>query len=368
MFVSGPWPVRVGRAGQEADGGEVGGGGGGVGLRGEAARRSGAASEVAVWACGVAAAARAAATAPGLRLFILGALGGVAGVWEARESGVWCMRFSAEQRERMHTSGLLGAGGGGAAGAGAGAAGWAKLGAGAEAGRSHIQAVQTSCARRQRCTFAILQASCCRRSSACPRLSACFAARAALRRVRAFAARLPPACSERGSRLDLGEPSCFAAGRRRARDEAGYTLTVPSALTRNPRLRGMRASRRSTAISCLSAGTSPSMVPRIAAPSSCNRLFRCFPTVTATVAVFVLFVGVVCRFCDPARGVRARAKLQSSDSVTLAWSTRHARTLGPCRSLWYAKPQRPSHGKRRLAVGKSGHAKASQGKPGQAKA
>ena len=35
----------VGRA-READGGEVGGGGGGVGLRGEAARRSGAASEV----------------------------------------------------------------------------------------------------------------------------------------------------------------------------------------------------------------------------------------------------------------------------------------------------------------------------------
>ena len=31
-------PVRVGKAGQEADGGEVGGGGGGVGLRGEAAR------------------------------------------------------------------------------------------------------------------------------------------------------------------------------------------------------------------------------------------------------------------------------------------------------------------------------------------
>ena len=59
----------MGKAGQEADGGEVGGGGGGVGLRGEAARRSGAASEVAVWACGVAAAARAAATAPGLRLF-----------------------------------------------------------------------------------------------------------------------------------------------------------------------------------------------------------------------------------------------------------------------------------------------------------
>ena len=45
--------TRVGKAGQEADGGEVGGGGGGVGLRGEAARRSGAASEVAVWACSV---------------------------------------------------------------------------------------------------------------------------------------------------------------------------------------------------------------------------------------------------------------------------------------------------------------------------
>ena len=85
---------------------------------------------MAVWACGVAAAARAAATAPGLRLFILGALGGVAGVWEARESGV-CMRFSAEpEGERMRTSGLLGAGGGGAAGAGAGAAGWGELGAG----------------------------------------------------------------------------------------------------------------------------------------------------------------------------------------------------------------------------------------------
>ena len=191
MFVSGPWPVRVGRAGQEADGGEVGGGGGGVG--------SGAASEVAVWACGVAAAARAAATAPGLRLFILGALGGVAGVWEARESGV-CMRFSAEpEGERMRTSGLLGAGGGGAAGAGAGAAGCAKLVAGAEAVSSRIQAVQTSWRRFHLSTFAILQASCCRRSTACSRLSACFAARAALRRVRALvAARLLPwPCSER---------------------------------------------------------------------------------------------------------------------------------------------------------------------------
>ena len=70
-----------------------------------------------MWACGVAAAAKAAATAPGLRLFVLGALGGVAGSWEARESGVW-RRFSAEpEGEHMRTSGLLGAGGGGAAGA-----------------------------------------------------------------------------------------------------------------------------------------------------------------------------------------------------------------------------------------------------------
>ena len=124
---------------------------------------------------GVAAAARAAATAPGLRLFVLGALGGVAGVWEARESGVWCRRFSAEpEGERMRTSGLLWAP---AAEARRGpehrgSAGCAKLGAGAEAVRSRIQAVQTSCARRQCCTFAILQASCCRRSSACSRLSA----------------------------------------------------------------------------------------------------------------------------------------------------------------------------------------------------
>ena len=169
---------------------------------------------MAVWACGVAAAARAAATAPGLRLFVLGALGGVAGVWEARESGVWCRRFSAEpEGERMRTSGLLGAGGGGAAGAGAGAAGCAKLGAGAEAVLSRIQAVQTSWRRFHLSTFTILQVSCCRRNSACSRLSARFAARAALRRVRAFAARLLP-CSERDARLDLREPSCLAAGER----------------------------------------------------------------------------------------------------------------------------------------------------------
>ena len=152
----------MGKAGQEADGGDVGGGGGGVGLRGEAARRSGAASEVAVWACGVAAAAKAAATAPGLRLFILGALGaGGRRLAEARESGVWCMRFSAEpEGEHMRTSGLLGAGGGGAAGAEAGAAGCAKLGAGAEAVLSRIQTVQTSWARFHLSTFAILQAVC----------------------------------------------------------------------------------------------------------------------------------------------------------------------------------------------------------------
>ena len=149
---------------------------------------------MAVWACGVAAAARAAATAPGLRLFILGALGGVAGVWEGRESGV-CMRFSTElEGERMRTSGLLGAGGGGAAGAGAGAAGCAKLGAGAEAVSARIQAVQTSWRRFHLSTFIIFQTSCRRRNFACSRLSAaCFAARAALRRVRALvAARLLP--------------------------------------------------------------------------------------------------------------------------------------------------------------------------------
>ena len=46
---------------------------------------------------------------PRLAPFRLGrALGGVAGVWEARESGVWCRRFSAEpEGERMRTSGLL---------------------------------------------------------------------------------------------------------------------------------------------------------------------------------------------------------------------------------------------------------------------
>ena len=132
------------------------------------------------------------------------------------------MRFSAEpEGERMRTSGLLGAGGGGAAGAGAGAAGCAKLEAGEEAVLSRIQAVQTSWTCFHLSTFAILRASCHRRISACSRLSACFAARAALRRVRALvAARLLP-CSERDARLDLREPSCFAAGKRHARWVAG---------------------------------------------------------------------------------------------------------------------------------------------------
>ena len=97
-----------------------------------------------MWACGVAAAARAAATAPGLRLFVLGALGGVAGVWEARESGVWCRRFSGSPLSRESACTRRGAAGrrrrGGAAGAGAGAAGWGELGAGAEAVGSRIQA------------------------------------------------------------------------------------------------------------------------------------------------------------------------------------------------------------------------------------
>jgi len=71
-----------------------------------------------------------------------------------------------------------------------------------------------SWACRHLSTFAILQASCHRRISACSRLSACFAARAALRRVRAFAARLLPACSERESKTS---PRVSNAQRGRAR-------------------------------------------------------------------------------------------------------------------------------------------------------
>ena len=47
-------------------------GGGGVGLRGEAARRSGAASEVAVWACGVAGGGEGCGNGPRLAPFRLG--------------------------------------------------------------------------------------------------------------------------------------------------------------------------------------------------------------------------------------------------------------------------------------------------------
>ena len=168
----------------------------------------------------------------------------------------------------MRTSGLLGAGGGGAAGAGAGAAGCAKLGGGVEAVSARIQAVQTSWRRFHLSTFIIFQTSCCRRNFACSRLSAaCFAARAALRRVRALvAARLLPwPCSERDSRLDLGERPCFAAGCRAARWEAGYTLTLQSAATQNPRSRGRTLRRSLMTSSRLSVADVAGEVPRIAA-------------------------------------------------------------------------------------------------------
>ena len=54
------WLACVGKAG----GGEAGGGDGRVGLRDGAARRWGAASEVAVWGYGAAAGGAAAASAP----------------------------------------------------------------------------------------------------------------------------------------------------------------------------------------------------------------------------------------------------------------------------------------------------------------
>ena len=116
MFVSGPRLVRVGKAGQEADGGEVGGGGGGVGLR--AVRLRVGRGRLRRWqSCGPAVWRRRRGLRrrpPACAFSSWGALGGVAGVWEARESGVWCRRFSAEQRKRMHTSGLLGAAAAGA--------------------------------------------------------------------------------------------------------------------------------------------------------------------------------------------------------------------------------------------------------------
>ena len=170
-----------------------------------------------MWACGVAAAARAAATAPGLRLFVLGALGGVAGVWEARESGVW-RRFSAEpEGERMRTSGLLGAGGGGAAGAGAGAAGCAKLGAGAGAVLSRIQAVQTSWRLFHLSTFAILQGELLQAE-----FPPAHASRRGLRRACSAAAgacvaqhaRSPPPPSAVHAWIALESVFCFSAGSR----------------------------------------------------------------------------------------------------------------------------------------------------------
>ena len=48
-----------------------------------------------MWACGVAAAARAAATAPGLRLFVFGALGGVAAGGLAVSLYINCVRVCA---------------------------------------------------------------------------------------------------------------------------------------------------------------------------------------------------------------------------------------------------------------------------------
>ena len=98
---------------------------------------------------------------------------------EERRAGKKDCAVAKKQLEKLERTALLGAGGGGAAGAGAGAAGCAKLEAGEEAVLSRIQAVQTSWTCFHLSTFAILRASCHRRISACSRLSACFAARAA---------------------------------------------------------------------------------------------------------------------------------------------------------------------------------------------
>ena len=149
--------TRVGKAGQEADGGEVGGGGGGVGLRvGLGPRRRRCRCGPVVWRRrrGL-----AAATAPGLRLFVLGGARGVAGVVGRLGSpacGAGASPLSQRESASIRTSGLLGAGGGGAAGAGAGAAGAGLSWGRSEAGvvRSRVQAVQASRARRQlRCAL-----------------------------------------------------------------------------------------------------------------------------------------------------------------------------------------------------------------------
>ena len=52
-------------------------------------------------------------------------------------------------------------------------------------------------------------------------------------------------------------------------------LMLASALTWNPRLRGMSARRRSMTFSCLSAATSAGMVPRIAVRTACCRCSTC---------------------------------------------------------------------------------------------
>jgi hypothetical protein len=51
-------------------------------------------------------------------------------------------------------------------------------------------------------------------------------------------------------------------------------LMLASALTWNPRLRGMSARRRSMTFSCLSAATSAGMVPRIAVRTACCSMTR----------------------------------------------------------------------------------------------
>ena len=58
---------------------------------------------------------------------------------------------------------------------------------------------------------------------------------------------------------------CFAAGSRAARWEAGYTLTLQSAATRNPRLRGRTLRRSLMTSSRLSVADVAGVVPRIAA-------------------------------------------------------------------------------------------------------
>ena len=202
----------------------------------------------------VAAAARAAATAPGLRLFVFGALGGggrrLCGVWE---SGV-SRRFSTEG-ERMRTSGLLGAGGGEA-----GAAGWAKLGAVAEAVRSLIQAVHTSWACRHLSTFAILQASCHRRISACSHTPfgvlrrACSAAAGACVSRSTLAPLLRARCT-----LGFGRAFLLCSMQGEAPRTLGGRVHADGAVSANPEPMAARQEHEDAldvTFSCLSAATS----------------------------------------------------------------------------------------------------------------